>query len=233
MYKSKASRHEISRKRAAGNRKSGNGRHRTAVNNQLQNGNKKHRENIARKRNSANIRIPGSNIPKDSPEKGTLIRDPFEINEETGRSDVNRNIGVRISFSEKETEEGISRQPISDEIILQEIRKNIRYEYGQEQAEVNQKTKSKAVPRYQYRGMPSFLANPTVMSFEDMVGIEEEDTESEAELEKEEDYLPEDISYAVEENDIGDDCVPLAASTDSMSMVPVEDYLDRLLNSVD
>ena len=229
MYKSKTNRCENSRRRTAGNRKSGNGRHRTAVNNQLQNGNKKHRENIARKRNSANIRIPGSDIPKDSPVKGTLIRDPFE---DGGVSENNR---VSISFARNDaaTGEGHPCQPISDEIILQEIRKNIRYEYGQEQAEVSQKAKSKAVPRYRYRGMPSFLANPTVMSFEDMVGMEEEDTESEAKLDREDDFLPEDISYAVEENDIEYDSSPLTASNDSMSMVLVEDYLDRLLNSVD
>ena len=228
MYKSKTNRRENSRRRTAENKKSGNGRHRTAVNNQLQSGNKKHIENIARKRSGANIRVPGSDIPKNSPVKGTLIRDPYE---DDGVSENNR---VSISFARNDTVtgEGLTRQPITDEIILREIRKNLGYEYGQDTPKVREKEKSKVTPRYQYRGMPSFLANPTVMSFEDMVGMEEEDTESEAKLDREDDFLPEDISYAVEENDIEYDSSPLTASNDSMSMVPVEDYLDRLLNSV-
>ena len=228
MYKSKTNRRENSRRRTAGNRKTGNGRQRNAAKSRAKTGINDQKDGISKKRSDSNLRIPGSDIPKNSPVKGTLFRDPFEGDEEMDRG----SISISFAKDNSATGEDTPRRPISEEYILHEIRKCLGYEYGQEAPKARKKEESKAVPRYQYRGMPSFLANPTVMSFEDMVGMEEEDPENETWLEMEEGLQPENISYGVEENDIEYDSSPLTASNDSMSMVPVEDYLDRLLNSV-
>ena len=184
----------------------------------------KNRKRATDKKKAQNSkRLPSSDITRDSQIKGTLIRDPFEDGEEVHSS------GVKISFAkaEEDSDKNAPRQPISDEIILQEIRKNIGYEYGLEPAWYEQKARPKPAPRYQYRGMPSFLANPTVMSFEEMAGFEEDDAGQTAETEGEED-----AGYAAEKTDAGFDCNPEITSSDPRGMLPVEDYLDRLLNSV-
>ena len=179
----------------------------------------KNRKMATNKKKAQNSkRLPSSDITRDSQIKGTLIRDPFEDGEEAHSS------GVKISFAkaEEDSDKNAPRQPISDEIILQEIRKNIGYwncplpAVGDQSSgsledhalheEPSYEHGSEPVLRYQYRGMPSFLANPTVMSFEEMAGFEEDDA--------------------------GYDCNLQMTSSDPRGMLPVEDYLDRLLNSV-
>ena len=178
---------------------------------------KKRRATDKKKAQNSN-RIPGSYIPKDSQIKGTLIRDPFADDE---KSDTNP---VSISFTKEKAARNSETtcQPISDEIILQEINKSIGYwncplpavgdrssgslEDHALHEEPSYEHGSEPVLRYQYRGMPSFLANPTVMSFEEMAGFEEDDA--------------------------GYDCNLQMTSSDPRGMLPVEDYLDRLLNSV-